>query len=296
MGCNSFGYRHHFSNTNKMRKLLLATGCKQPESATLDFACYLAKMTSSKLTGVFMEILKHKDILVTSLQDDVLQMDIKTDSSMPENEAARSHCEQMIRQFKNACISRETTVAVHRDRGVPWDELIMECRYADAIITDINFTLKEGVDEYPSHYLKKLLHESECPVIIAPQRFEQIDEIVFTYDGSKASVHAIRQFINLFPELKAKKATVLEIRTDHEQNVDEHHRLKEWLSLYYNKLNFVSLEGDSKNRLLEYFLSHQNIFAVMGGFSRNRWSRILQPSTSAPVVKLLPIPLFIAHP
>lgn len=278
-----------------MRKLLLATGCLQPQKATLDFACYLAKLTKSKLTGVFMETLKHKDVLVTSMKNDKLNMEIKSDTGMPENENTRAHCEQLIQQFKDACISRETTFVTHRDRGMPWDELVLECRYADVVITDANFTINERHDGLSQHYLKKMLHEAECPVIIAPHQFDQIDEIVFTYDGSSSAVYAIRQFIHLFPELKDKKATVLEIRTDHEQNANEHHRLKEWLSIYFNTVAFVSLQGNSRNRLMEYFLGRQNIIAVMGGFGRNKWSRLLAPSNSGPIVKLLNIPLFIAH-
>jgi len=280
-----------------MKKLLLAVGSGELKTETLDFACYLARLSHSRLTGIFHETLDCEEVIVTSMRDDALHMHTLKDTSMPENDVVRNKGEERIDRFKDACTAREVVPHIHRNRGMPWDELLTECRYADIIIADAGFSFNsEKAGAIPTHDLKKLLHEAECPVIVAPPGFAQVDEIVLTYDGSPSSVFAIRQFIHLFPEYSDTKVVVLEIRQDDENFVDEKYRLKEWLKNHFENIEHVLLQGDSEDRLLEYLLSRTNAFVVMGGYGRGRLSRLFQPSASATVLKLLSAPIFVSHP
>ena len=278
-----------------MRKILLPVGQQFPNTATLDFAGYIARLTKSGLTGIFLE---HEGPDEALLLDQInIQEPVDATSLTAVRPAAIKSLgsEQLIQLFEEACTSQEVVSHIHQDQGTPWHELMTECRYADLMIVDPSYYIHEDDGLSPTHDVKKLLHEAECPVIVAPPSFEDVEELIFTFDGTKSSVNAIRQFIHLFPEFAQKRVVVLGIVNVHTDIILQRNRLMEWLGEYYQNLEFSVLEGDPENRLLEYLLLRPNTLVVMGGYGRGHLSRILQPSKSASVIRYLAAPVFIAH-
>lgn len=265
-----------------MKKLLLAAGEKALSAATMDFVCYLARLTRSRLTGLFPATAQEKATALVQPPDGE-----RTGEGLPGRQ---------IRRFEEACAARDVAGLVHTPTGETWDDFIMHTRFADAIVIDPDFTLHEDTREpSPSHWAKKVLHEAACPVIIAPPSFDGISEIILTYDGSKPSLLAIREFCQLFPELRHVKASILQIWLEEDEHAKDQQEMQHWLQLHFDQVESVVLEGTSRERLIEYLLSHPGAFVVMGGFSRSRFSRLFQPSASGDVVKLVSSPLFIAH-
>jgi nucleotide-binding universal stress UspA family protein len=272
-----------------MKKLLLAAGDKPLNPSTIDFACYLAKLTKSGLKGLFLETKRHERASVASMEAVGQEGAVRSAKPMQY---------QQLEAFKDACLSRSVRGEAEGEKLFSWNELIGETRFADAVIIDSDFTMQaHALEAYPSHDAKKLLHEAECPVVVAPLSFERLDEIIFTYDGSAASAYAIRQFLYLFPELRDARVTILEIWSEEEETRrNDIPKLKNWLEHHFSSVDSVLLEGDVQSRLLEYLLSHPYAFVVMGGSGRSRASRIFQPSASGTVVKMVSAPVFIAHP
>src|SRR4051794_31749858 len=78
-------------------------------------------------------------------------------------------------------------------------ELRKETRFADAlIIGSEGFYSQEGT---LSDYLKEVLQEAECPVLVVPENYNFPESNILAYDASASSVYAMRQFAYLFPEL-----------------------------------------------------------------------------------------------
>ena len=74
-----------------MEKILLAIDAHNPDKNTLEFACYLARLTKSKITGVFLE----NTVLADTVTEGV--KDRKAMSCLPEDH---------IRWFNEKCINR----------------------------------------------------------------------------------------------------------------------------------------------------------------------------------------------
>lgn len=272
-----------------MKRLLIAAGDKLLSPATIDFGCYLAKLSKSELTGVFLQTPEHEEAPVS-------RMRLATYTAVSPK-AVSGRYDHQVKTFQEACASRNVTGRVKTEKLMAWDEFLAETRFADALIMDSDFTIHaQALEAYPSHHAKKLLHEAECPIVIAPLSFERVDEIILTYDGTKSSAFAIRQFIQLFPELRDMKTTILEVWSEE----DETHRsdqasLSEWLGNHFSNVDYVLLQGDVQSRLLEFLLARPYSFVVMGGFGRSRTSRIFQPSATGTVVKMVSSPVFVAH-
>jgi len=130
---------------------------------------------------------------------------------------------------------------------------------------------------------------------LSPYSFDHIETILFTYNGTKSSVFAIKQFCYLFPELRQKKAVVVCVRNDGEGAIDEQFRMKEWLKNHYSGVEYVLLKGDPSDELFGYLIEKKDAIVVMGAFGRGTLSRFFKPSHARLVVKTINLPIFIAH-
>jgi len=208
--------------------------------------------------------------------------------------------EQCIHFFIEACQRRNVKVDVLLQgngfvkHASPVKEVIRESRFADVLIVDPAMSFQDQLEAVPTSFAKELLAAAECPVLVAPAVFDDVDELVFCYDGQRSSVYAIKQFSYLFPELNQRKVTVLQIG-ENEHPVSEKEALRNWLSNYYYEITFKQLVGDAGDELLQYFLLKKNMLAVMGAYGRSMISTFFKKSSADLVLRVVDLPLFIAH-
>jgi nucleotide-binding universal stress UspA family protein len=261
-----------------MEKILLALDAMNINTHAIDFGCYIAKLTHSRLTGVFLEGLGEERPMVL--------VDVEGQHQVEGN----------IRHFREACVCRDTLSLVHRDRAVPLDEILAESRFADLLIVDPEMAFNRKDTVVRGHFVKDVLRSAECPVLIAPYSFDCIEEIVFAYDGSASSVFAIRQFAHLFPALQMTPLVVISIREDESPAIEEQFKMKEWLEAHYEHLHFeVRKGGGAAGQLLAYLIEKKNTMLVMGAYGRSEVSNFFRPSRAETLIKTVNLPIFITH-
>jgi hypothetical protein len=263
-----------------MEKILLAMDANKPDRNAVEFACYLARLTKSKVTGVFLE----NQVLATSAAD-----------GSPAESALPDLVEKNIKWFNEKCINEETRYSFHTDRGVPVKELVEESRYADLVVIDSETSFNKIYEGSPTKFVKEFLNSTECPVVIAPESFDGIDEIVVAYDGTPSSVFAIKQFTYLFPQLNTKKISIVHVNNDNHWKEEEKDKFSDWLKGHYTHMHFVSLRGEPDTALFDFLLRRENIFLVMGAYGRSNISQFLKHSRAELIIKTITQPIFIAH-
>lgn len=276
-----------------MENILLAIDGSKLDINTVDFACYIARLTRSRLTAVFMENLIGADKPVLKQVDGACYVETITEKDFPENRERIISCEKNEKVFSEACMNRGVNYQVHVNRRALAKDVIAESRFADMIILSPDASFEN--DSVPSDFAKDILAAAECPVIISPSTFYGIDEILFAYDGSKSSVFAIKQFAHLFPGLKDKKMTVLQIDKKQILPFREADKIEEWLKSHYANVSFQHLHGKPADELFGYLLGKKNLFVVMGAYGRGLLSNLLRQSTAELTVKTINLPVFIAH-
>ena len=90
---------------------------------------------------------------------------------------------------------------IHHDRNISLNELISESSYADLLIIENKETMTFYAENPPTHFLKNLLQEIHCPVLVVPGEYRKINKVLFLYDGEPYSASAIKMFSYLFPDL-----------------------------------------------------------------------------------------------
>ena len=151
---------------------------------TLEFACFLSLLTKSKITGVFLENLLADERPLLKQMRGLTYVDWMVDKESTEYKVKSNLIEKNISFFKEACNRRGVNYRLHRNRGVPARELLEESRFADILVVDAETSFNKRYEGTPTEFVRDILKKAECPVIIAPESFEAIDEIIFTYNGS----------------------------------------------------------------------------------------------------------------
>lgn len=278
-----------------MEKILLAVDSIHPDRNALDFSCYLARLTKSAITGVFLEDLAVRQ-WVAPISNYANEFAGATMGEPSDEYAAKlEQIEKNIFLFKEGCSNREICYKVHRDSGVPLQELIEETRFADLLVVAPTTSFIGRFESNTSSFIRNILRKSECPVIIAPESFGAIDEIVFSYTPSAASMFAIKHFTYLFPQLYDKKIRVIQVNGVGKWLETEKYKLKEWLNCYYADFLFEAIRGDMTIELFDYLLERKNALLIMGVFGRNFLSRFFPKNNSDLLIQTVAQPIFITH-
>lgn len=274
-----------------MKKIIAVINTHKPNLASIGFACRIAAMTGTKVTGLFVE-----NIFFGYKPEDSYEPPSEKAVGTTAKPAATTATGHAIELFTEECHKNGLQPDIYVDKGEPIQEIIYESRFADLLVIDpaINFYNRD--EQLPSHLVKEVLTNAECPVILSPDAFSQIDEIVFCYDGSASSVFAIKQFTYLLPQLSSKNVLLLEVdRGRKNQDDDSHKRVLAWLQTHYHTATYESLHGDAKDELFGFLLKKKNRFVVMGAYGRSLLSRFFRRSNADILIRSIDLPLFITH-
>ena len=274
-----------------MKRILVAIDASNFKNSLVDFACYLARLTHSRLTGMFYHF-QLEEATMEKLKAEVFAGEPEWTAEEEQRKEAYPKALTLFREF---CSSREVNCDVHIDGEIPVEELIAETRYADLVVADPTITFTNKAEVIPTVFLRELLARAECPVVVAPESFEWANEIVFAYDGSRSSVFAIKQFTYMFPELSSRKVLVVEVCEGDEHVVTAKEKLSEWLQNNYTNINYLVLHGKPKDELFGYLLEKEKMFVVMGAFGRSMVSSLFSKSNAELLLKVINLPFFIAH-
>lgn len=272
-----------------MEKILVAIDANSINTSVLEFACFMAKLTNSKLIGVFLDEGEGAKAPVTEWESE------QGAGVLPGTKEQVSQYDKSIHAFTDVCRKKQTNCSIHFDQGLAVTGIIRESRFADLLIVDPEMSLRSKKEGTPTVFIKEVLARSECPVVIAPFSFTGIEEIVFAYDGSPSSVFAIKQFTYLFPELTDKRITILQVNEKENQPIVEKERIGELLQMHYSAIGYHRLYGNAGNELYSYLRSNKNVFVVMGAFGRSMLSDFFKHSTAELIVETINLPVFIAH-
>lgn len=279
-----------------MKKILIAVDPFHLNQSTLAFGCYLARLTKSRITGVFLENLEaDREAVVSSNTYEGTLIEYKVNKDSPAYREKMKHVDEKIQYFKTYFENHGIITSIHEDKGIPIDEIIKETRFADLLVIDAEAGFSTNNSEVPGPLAKRMMAESECPVLIAPLTFEGIDEIVFSYNGGKSCMFAIKQFVALFSELQDLKITVVEVCETGDEPALYVLNFKEWMEARFTNIHYLLLSGPKDTELLNNLIERRKSLLIMGAYGRSAVSNFFRHSTADLVLKISSQPIFISH-
>jgi nucleotide-binding universal stress UspA family protein len=261
----------------------------------MDFAAFICKLNKSSLTGVFLAGEPQNRRAAAFLREEIVCAGVEAPEGRPMNEVKQECIQRTIDHFEKICVTqgiRQDSVLIAEQQ---LELILLECRYADLLLIDPVLGLGEASQMLPASFIRNILSQAECPVLMMPERFVGLDEIIFTYDGSPSSVFAIKQFTGLFPGLADKPLVVVTAGVESSIHSDEQLKMKTWLNYHYSNISFRDVRENSRMGLLEQVLGKENIIIVMGAYGRSGWSAFFSSSHADPMLKYISKALFISH-
>lgn len=275
------------------KKIIAAIdGLKYSES-TPRYTTYIAGETSAHVVGVLLE-----DALYTSFKiyelvgDDGLSgKRLKKFENKDKllREAARNDLEEA---FRKAGIE----YSIHRDRNYALQELVYESIYADMMIIDAKENLSHHKEKVPTRFIRDLLTDVQCPVMVVPRQYEAVQKVIVLYDGEPSSVHAAKMFSYLLPFLKELDTTVISVNPPKATlHLAGNKLMKEFMKCHYPGAKYMVVKGRAEEEIIKYLRQQQNAVVVLGAYRRGAVSRWFRESMADVLMREIQLPLFIAH-
>ena len=278
-----------------MKKFVAAFDGLRFSESTLDYAIFFAKHAKAHLVGVFLEdIIRHS----YGLADITKYAGENVDSHLQDlNENDREAQNESVYRFEQACQNSGLNYTVHRDRNVAILELLHESIYSDLIVINEDETLTRYEKPSPTRFIRELLNDVQCPVVIVPQKYKPVEKIVMLYDGEPSSVHAVRMFSYLFEEIKHFETQIVTVNAKEESmHLPDNRLIKEFIKRHYPKAEYIVLKGNAEDEIIRYLhREKKDPLIVLGAYRRNKLSRLFKPSMADYLLQHLKVPLFIAH-
>ncbi len=278
-----------------MKKIIaVIDGLKYSESTT-NYAVHVAKRTGAHLVGVFLDDVTYHSYKIYELVDGGGYVNEEKMARLQKgDDKAR---EEATRTFSIACQEAGINYNVHHDRNIAIRELLHESVFADLLVIESKETLTHYEEKLPTRFVRDLLSEVQCPVLVAPPNFTPFEKAVLLYDGEPASVYAIKNFSYLFAGLSDLEVEVVSVKSIRSTlHVPDNHLMKEYMKRHFPQATFTVLRGDVESEIVKQLKgSSKNLLIVLGAYNRGMVSRWFRPSMADVLMEELNKPLFISH-
>lgn len=277
-----------------MKKIIAAIdGLKFSESTT-KYAVHVAKQLNAHLVGVFLD-----DPTYTSYKIyDVVVKDGASEARLRQYDRADAETRNdASKRFEAAAANAGITYSIHHDRGIALQDLLHESIYADLLVIDSHETLTHYVEKQPTRFISDLLSDVQCPVLLVPDKYKPIDNIVLLYNGEPSAVYAIKMFSYLFPLFKTLETEVVSVKTPNQTlHLPDNKLMKEFMKRHFPKVDYNVINGFADVEIVKHLKTlGPNVLVVVGAYRRGRVSRWFHESMADTLVKQTKLPLFIAH-
>lgn len=271
-----------------MKKVLLAFDDDHFSEGAFEMAHRLNEIQPILLVGVFLPAVYYAIPAVTeAAQPFFVPLTEDEDVEIIENN---------IRLFENKCSENNIKYFIHKNLGdavIP--SIKTETRFTDLLIIGSQAFYKNIGSAKPNEYLKNVLHEAECPVLVVPEKFDFPTSVIFAYNGEESSMYAIKQFSYLLPQLCKQKALVVYASHKSAAEIPDLSYIEEYAHLCFENLEIRKIDFDTRKFFAAWIRERTDAILVTGAYGRTDISEMFRQSFVSEVISQHNIPVFIAH-
>jgi len=269
-----------------MKKVLIVFDGSHFSEGVFDFVIKQNASNPLLLTCVFLSSIDYSTMLGYPIVAEGYLRTINDDVAAISKNADR---------VRILCEKNGIEYRLHDDVG--GDALMLlqkETRFADLLIISGELFYRGMNDKQPVAYMQHILHKAECPVLVLPEKYEYPTNIILGYDGSHASVYAIKQFIYLFPEW-CKCNAYLIYANEKDNDIPDKDYITELAARHFPNLILHKLDMDASKYFDTWITDIKSPILVTGAFARSGISELMRKSFVSEVIRDHKVPVFVAH-
>jgi hypothetical protein len=272
-----------------MKKVVFIADGENFSKGAFDFIKWLNETEQLLVVGIFYLSIDSRIFIPTALYPDPEPL-----AMLVEDE--RKNVQGTIELFKEDCKRNGIEYRLH-DEGKLWDviELAKKSRFSDLMVVSEEKFFRNWGTEQPNHFMRQLMHNAECPVMIIPANFTAIEKVLIAYDGNAEALFALKLFSMLFPSLASLETNIIFINEKESEEIPDLEYLEEYAARHFSKLNIEKVSFDPEKYLTDWIFFRKNALLVTGAFGRSGLSNLLKESFVEHIIKEHDVPVFIAH-
>jgi hypothetical protein len=277
-----------------MIKIIAAfDGLKYSES-TRNYAIDLAKQTKSHLVGVFLDDSMYNSFKYQELLIKASTSQVELEELIKKDKLTRAASAD---DFEKNCQQEKVEFTLHHDHNLAILDLKHESIYADLLVINSKETLSNYPEKFPTRFIKDLLGDVQCPVLITPKKFEAVEKVILLFNGEPASVHAIKMFSYLFHHLREAETEVISVNSPVSTlHLPDNKLMKEFMKRHYPNAIYSVMSGIPEDEILHHLMRQsKNTIVVLGAYQRGTVSRWFKESMADLLMREIDFPIFIAH-
>ena len=278
-----------------MKKFLAVFDGYKMSKSTMEYAIQLTQAANAHLVGVFLDELIYRSYSVYKVITTYEKYEVVMKGLDAKDKKKR---DQAVQQFQIACGKANIHFSIHRDKNIAIQELKHESMFADLIIINEHEKFTKYKEQPPTRFMKDLLGDVQCPVLVVPAAFKRIDKIVLLYDGRPSALYAVKMFSYLFGNLQDLPVEVYTAKEYYSasQRIPDNKLMREFIKRHFPKATYTITKGNAEEQITGYLRNHkENELVVLGAYRRSELSRWFKISMADILMKDLDMPLFIAH-
>lgn len=270
-----------------MKKVLLIfNGINSPENV-VSFIKMNLKVESSHFHGIFINKLHTNQAYNYPFPNDLSATSVDYSFDTDEQETYRL-IKMYINLFEDECKANNMAFKADFVTEVSLDHLIERSGYVDLIISD----RKTEFDDYS---IDRILTKAHCPVLLIGTGAKKVTKSVLTYDGSTNSMHAIRQYSYLLPELSDLDTSLFSVIDDEGDTEKQQTLVKDWMIQHFSNFNIEIRYGKPEQTMVDFIKQSSNALVVMGAYGRSTLSRWANSSHAEKILSDTNATIFITH-
>lgn len=278
-----------------MKKFLAVFDIYRMSISTMQYAIQVTKTSAGHLVGVML------DESVFYGHDRPEEMthnkDVEKAIKQLNKEEAKKREEATV-EFTQKCKEAGIPFSVHKSGNMTLRELKNESMYADMIIISQHETFTSLKEKPPTHFIKDLLGDVQCPVLAVPRIYKPVDNLVLLYDGAPAALYAIKMFSYVMGNPQNLPVKVFTVKEKKKAGffMPDNKKIREFAKRHFPKATFAVASGNAEQEISSYLGSlPKNQLVVLGAYQRSEISRWFKISMADILMRELEIPMFIAH-
>lgn len=273
-----------------MKKILVVFDGAHYPTATLDLALQLNYTERIMLTGIFLPSVDYAEAMSYYYYGNAI-----APLYLEEYQDDPKAIQHNVDLFETFCREHHLSHRIHRDiKKKVVQELQYETRFADLLILSSTHFYENLGTMIQEDYITDTLHKAECPILLLPGEYTPPQNIIFAYDGSASSMHAIKQFIYLMPQY-TDLDTLFVYADDKKDDIPFIELVREYATQHFSKLAYYKLNADPKKYFNTWMEDRGASLLVSGAFGRSAFSELFRRNFLETTLKEQQIPLFISH-
>jgi hypothetical protein len=277
-----------------MKKFIAAFDGLRYMPATAQYAIELASRCQAHLVGIFLDDPTRRSYSVFEMAKQHPDADSLIKQKDEEDRITRR---QASDQFEMACRAAGITHSIHHDHQIARLDLLHESIFADLLIINHHETLTRFKEPSPTRFIRDIISESVCPVLLVPDDYRAFSRSVLLYDGEPSSVQAIKMLSYVLPSLHALPTDVVTVNvTRLSSHIPDSKLMKEFMHRHFPHAKYHVLNGFADESILTFLEKEkEQVLLVLGANKRGAIASLFHESMSDILLRETAYPLFIQH-